>query len=160
MELIESLKTVLIETAQTLRGATRRLFMARTVKMLGRGGGQRAEKELGWNRGTIRKGLHELESGFTSIDNFSARGRKRAEEHWPRLEQDIREIVRPQSQIDPSFKTERLYTRLSAEEVRRQLIEKQGYSETDVPNRRTVSTKMNEFGFHLRKVAKSKPQKK
>jgi hypothetical protein len=108
MELVESLKTVLIETAESLRGAMRRLFMARTVKMLGRGGGQRAEKELGWNRGTIRKGLHELESGFTSIDNFSARGRKRAEEHWPRLEQDIREIVRPQSQIDPSFKTERL----------------------------------------------------
>src|SRR5664279_183400 len=154
MELVESLKTVLIETAESLRGAMRRLFMARTVKMLGRGGGQRAEKELGWNRGTIRKGLHELESGFTSIDNFSARGRKRAEEHWPRLEQDIREIVRPQSQIDPSFKTEQLYTRLSAEEVRPQLIEKKGYSETDVPNRRTVGTKMNEFGFHLRKVAK------
>ena len=38
MELIESLKAVLIETAQTLTGATRRLFMARTVKMLGRGG--------------------------------------------------------------------------------------------------------------------------
>ena len=160
MELIESLKAVLIETAQTLTGATRRLFMARTVKMLGRGGAQRAEKELSWNRGTIRKGQHELQSGFTCVDNFSARGRKRAEEHWPKLEQDIREIVGPQSQIDPSFKTERLYTRLSAEEVRSQLIEKKGYSESDVPTRRTVSTKLNEFGFHLRKVAKRKPKKK
>ena len=160
MELIESLKAVLIETAQTLTGATRRLFMARTVKMLGRGGAQRAEKELSWNRGTIRKGQHELQSGFTCVDNFSARGRKRAEEHWPKLEQDIREIVGPQSHIDPSFKTERLYTRLSAEEVRSQLIEKKGYSESDVPTRRTVSTKLNEFGFHLRKVAKRKPKKK
>lgn len=160
MELIESLKTVLIETAQTLSGATRRLFMARAVKMLGPGGAQRAEKELSWNRGTIRKGQHELESGFISIDNFSGRGRKRAEEHWPKLEQDIREIVGPQSQIDPSFKTERRYTRLSAEEVRCQLIEEKGYSESDVPTRRTVSTKLNEFGFHLRKVAKSKPKKK
>jgi hypothetical protein len=76
------------------------------------------------------------------------------------LEQDIREIVKPQSQIDPSFKTERLYTRLSAAEVRRQLIEQKGYSETDVPTRRTVSTKLNDFGFHLRKVAKRKPKKK
>ena len=92
--------------------------MARTVKMLGRGGAQRAEKELGWNRITIRKGQHELQSGFTCIDNFSARGRNRAEEHWPNLEQNIREIVGPQSQSDPSFKTERLYTRLSANEVR------------------------------------------
>ena len=138
----------------------RRLFMARTVKMLGHGGAQHAEKELSWNRGTIRKGQHELESGFISIDNFSGRGRKRAEEHWPKLEQDIREIVGPQSQNDPSFKTERHYTRLSAEEVRGQLIKEKGYSETDVPNRRTVSTKLNEFGFHLRKVAKSKPKKK
>ena len=159
MELNESLKTVLIETAQTMTGATRRLFMARTVKMFGRGGAQRAEKELNWNRGTIRKGEHELQSGFVCVDNFAARGRKRAEEHWPNLEQDIREIVGPQSQIDPSFKTERLYTRLSAEVVRSQLIEKKGYTEADVPTRRTVSTKLNEFGFHLRKVDKRKPKK-
>jgi hypothetical protein len=46
MELDASLKTVLTETAQSLTGAMRRLFMARTVKMLGRGGAQRAEKEL------------------------------------------------------------------------------------------------------------------
>ena len=160
MELTEALKTVFIETAQTLTGAVRRLFMARTVKLLGRGGAQHAEEELGWNRVTIRKGLHELESGLTCVDNFSARGRKRAEDHWPTLEQDLREIVKPQSQIDPSFKTERLYTRLSAAEVRRQLIAQKGYSETDVPTRRTVSTKLNAFGFHLRKVAKRKPKKK
>jgi hypothetical protein len=160
MELPEALKTVFMETTQTLTGAVRRLFMARTVKMLGRGGAQRAEAELGWNRGTIRKGLHELASGLTCVDHLSARGRKRAEEHWPQLEQHLREIVEPQSQIDPSFKTERLYTRLSAAEVRRQLMAQKGYTEADVPTRRTVSTKLNAFGFHLRKVAKSKPKKK
>ena len=160
MELTETMKTVFIETAKMLTGATRRLFMARTVKMLGYGGMQRAENELGWNRGTLRKGLHELESGLTCIDNTSARGRLRAEEHWPQLEQDLREIVQPDSQIDPSFKTQRLYTRLSAAEVRQQLIQQRGYAETDVPCRRTVSTKLNELGFHLRKVAKSKPKKK
>jgi len=159
MELNESLKTVLTETAESLTGAMRRLFMARSVKMLGLGGAQLAEKELKWNRGTIRKGQHELQSGFTCVDNFSGRGRKRAEEHWPKLEQDIREIVTPQSQIDPSFKTERLYTRLSAETVRSQLLEQKGYTAADVPHRRTVSTKLNEFGFHLRKVAKRKPKK-
>ena len=73
MELTETMKTVFIETAKMLTGATRRLFMARTVKMLGYGGMQRAENELGWNRGTLRKGLHELESGLTCIDNTSAR---------------------------------------------------------------------------------------
>lgn len=160
MKLTDELKTVLIETTQNLTGAPRRLFMARAVKMLGRGGAQRAEEELGWNRGTVRKGRHEMESGITCVDNLSARGRKRAEEHWPKLEQDIREIVEPQSQIDPSFKTKRLYTRLSAAEVRCQLIKQKGYAEMDAPTRRTVSTKLNEFGFYLRKVAKRKPKKK
>jgi len=145
MKLMDEMKTVFIETAQSLTGTVRRLFMARTVKMLGRGGMQRAEEELGWNRGTIRKGRHELESGVRCVDNYSARGRKRAEEHWTNLEADVREILKPQSQIDPSFKTERLYTRLSAAEVRRQLIEQKGYSETDVPSSRTVSTKLNEY---------------
>lgn len=160
MELPETLKTVFIETAKMLTGATRRLFMARTVKMLGYGGMQRAENELGWNRGTLRKGLHELESGLTCIDNTSARSQNRAEKHWPQLAHDLREIVQPHSQIDPSFKTQRLYTRLSAAEVRQQLIQQKGYAETDVPCRRTVSTKLNELGFHLRRVAKSKPKKR
>lgn len=159
MEFTEALKTVFVETAKTLTGAARRLFMARTVKMLGYGGMQWAENELGWNRGTMRKGVHELESGFTCLDNASARGRKRAEEHWPHLAQDLEAIVKPQSQIDPSFKTQRLYTRLSAAAVRQQLLQQKGYVETDLPSRRTVSTQLNALGFHLRKVAKSKPKK-
>ena len=79
MELTDSLKTLFMDMAQTLKGSTRRVFMARTVKELGSGGQRRAERELGWNRVTIRKGTHELESGFTCVDAFSARGRKRAE---------------------------------------------------------------------------------
>jgi len=160
LELTETLKTIFVETAKTLKGAARRLFMARIVQSMGRGGAQRAEEALGWNRGTLRKGGHELESGLTCVDNTSARGRDRAEEHWPTLAQDIRELVKPESQIDPSFKTERQYTRVSAATVRQQLIEKKGYAETDVPSRRTVSTQLNTLGFYLRKVAKSKPKKK
>lgn len=160
MELTEAVKTVFIETAKVLAGTARRLFLARSVKMLGHGGMQQAEAELGWNRGTIRKGLHELESGFTCIDNLAARGRKGAEEHLPNLEQDIHAILKPQSQIDPSFKTQRLYTRLSAAEVRKQLIEQKSYSDAELPTTRTLSTKLNEWGYPRRKVAKSKPKKK
>jgi len=95
MELTDALKMVFIETAQSLRGAKRRLFTARTVKMLGRGGAQRAEGELGWNRVTIRKGLHELEGGFTCIDNLSALGRKRAEELQQLLDVVVAETCQP-----------------------------------------------------------------
>ena len=68
MELTEEVKELLIKTAKELKGSARRLFMARTVRALGEGGQRRAEQELGWNCGTIRKGEHELESGMVCID--------------------------------------------------------------------------------------------
>jgi hypothetical protein len=111
MELTDSLKALFIDTAKTLKGSARRLFMARTVKELGPGGQRRAERELGWNRITIRKGTHELDSGFICLDAFSARGRKRAEDHLPHLLDDLAAIVDSQSQTDPRFRTQRLYTR-------------------------------------------------
>jgi hypothetical protein len=160
MELTDSLKSLFVETATTLKGSNRRLFMARTVQNLGPGGQRRAERELGWNRITIRKGMHELESGFICLDAFSARGRKRAEVHLPHLLDDIREIVDSQSQQDLHFRSKRLYTRLSATEVRRQLIAQKGYQDTQLPTPQTLTVKLNEMGYFPKKVAKSKPQKK
>src|SRR3954465_13595563 len=90
MELTDSVKALLVETAKSLKGSARRLFMARTVKELGAGGQHDAERELGWGRMTIRKGTHELESGFTCPDAFAARGRKRVEGHPQHLLPDIR----------------------------------------------------------------------
>lgn len=57
---------------------------------------------------------------------MSAKGRYKAEEHLPNLLEDIKNIVDSQIQIDPTFKSQRLYTRFSAAEVRKQLIEKYG----------------------------------
>ncbi len=109
MDLTESLKALFIDTAQTLKGSARRIFMARTVQELGPGGQRRAERELGWSRVTIRKGTRELERGVPIQDNFAARGRKRAEAHLPNLLTDIRALVDSQSQTDPQFRSTRLY---------------------------------------------------
>ena len=159
MELTDSLKTLLIETAKSLKGSARRLFMARSVKELGPGGQQRAARELRWGRMTIRKGMHELNSGVICIDAFPRRGRKRAEEHLPNLLTDIQAIVDSQSQADPQFRSQRLYPRLTAAEVRRQLIAHKGYSEAALPTAETIGTKLNELGSYPQKVAKSQPQK-
>ena len=159
MELTEDLKRLLIDTAKQLKGSARRQCMARTVKALGFGGASKAEREFGWNRKTIRKGMHEVESGITCLDAFGARGRKLAEEHLPHLLVDIRAIVDGQSQTDPQFKNNRLYTRLSAREVRRQLIAKFGYREEELPTATTIATKLNQMGYYPTKVAKSKPKK-
>jgi hypothetical protein len=160
MDLTNSLKSLFIDTAKTLKGSARRLFMARTVRELGLGGQRRAERELGWNRETIRKGMHELEHGVICLDNFAARGRKRAEDHLPNLLSDIAAIVDSQSQTDPQFRTNRLYTRLDAAEVRHQLIAQKGYLDAALPTVQTITTKLNALGYYPQKVAKSEPKKR
>jgi Rhodopirellula transposase DDE domain len=159
VELVREVNGLLIETAKDLKSSARRLFMARTVCALGDGGQRLAERELGWNRGTIRKGLHELECRIVCIDAFSSRGRKRSEEHLPTLLSDLTAIVDGQSQADPQFRTNRLYTRLTAAEVRRQLMVQKGYRDDELPTAETIATKLNNLGYYPKKVAKSQPQK-
>lgn len=160
MDLTDSLKALFIDTSKALKGSSRRLFMARTVKALGPGGQRLAERALGWNRSTIRKGMHELKSGFICLDAFSARGRKWAEVHLPHLLEDIRAIVDGQRQTDPQFRTQRLSTRISAAEVRRQLIAQKGYQDPEWPTVQTITATLNALGDFPQKVAKRKPQKK
>jgi hypothetical protein len=160
MELTDAVTGLLQDAAKQLKGSARRIFMARTVKELGPGGQRRAERELGWNRVTIRKGTRELESGFAIVDAFALRGRKRAEEHLPHLLADLTAIVDGQSQADPQFRTTRLYTRLTAAEVRRQLIAQRGYTDAELPTVQTIGAKLNALGYTLRAVAKTQPQKR
>jgi Rhodopirellula transposase DDE domain len=150
---------VLIDTAKALKGSQKRLFMARTVKAMGRGGQRWAEEHLGWSRVTIRKGMRELHSGLTCLDAFSARGRRPVEGRLPRLLDDIKDIADGQSQADPRFQTDRLFTRISAAEVRRQLINRKGYTDAELPTQQTINTKLNRLGYRLTRVAKCRPQK-
>jgi Rhodopirellula transposase DDE domain len=160
LELTDSLKSLFIDTARTLKGSARRLFMARTVAELGPGGQRLAQRELGWNRETIRKGMHELRSGILCCDAFALRGCKPAEDRLPDLLADIKALVDGQSQTDPPFRNNRLYTRLTAAEVRRQLIEQKGYTEAQLPQAETIGNKLNGLGYHLKKVKKSLPKKR
>ena len=147
MELTDSLKILLIATAKSLKGSARRLFMARTVKELGPGGQQRAARELRWGRMPIRKGMHELDSGVICVDAFALRGRKHAEAHLPNLLTDMQAIVDSQSQADPQFCSHRLYTRLTAAEVRRQLIAQKGSPDAALPTAETIGTKLTGCEF-------------
>jgi len=159
MELVEDVKALLVETAKSLKGSARRLFMARAVHALGEGGQRLAERELGWNRGTIRKGQHELKHGIVCLDAYSSRGRKRSEEHLPNLLSDITALVEGQIQAGPQFRTNRLYTRLTATEVRRQLITQQGYRDDELPTAETIAAELNGLGYYPKKVAKSQTPK-
>ena len=130
------------------------------VKSLdGCSGEENDARELRWGRMTIRKGMRELATGVICIDAFARRGRKRAEAHLPNLLTDMQAIVDSQSQADPQFRSYRLYTRLTAAEVRRQLIAQKGYPDAVLPTAETIGTKLHELGYYPQKVAKSQPQK-
>lgn len=158
--LVGGMKSLLKSAASKMKGSKRRRFLAETVQELGLGGQSLAERELGWNRGTIRKGMRELVTGMECKDAFRLRGRKPAEKHLPDLLNDIRDIAEPNAHVDATLRTSRVYIKLTARQVRTQLIEKKNYKDEDLPKRRTISTILNKLGYRLRKVKKNKPLKK
>jgi hypothetical protein len=108
----------------------------------------------------IRKGTHEWASGFTGLDACAARGRQPVEAHFPTLLCDRKAMVESQSQTDPQWRTTRRSTRLSAAEVRHQLIAQPGDADDALPTVPTLTTTRNALGYAPKKVAKSQPQKK
>lgn len=160
MSEIGAVKKLLQDTASSLKGYARRLFMARAVQDVFEGVVTRAEHELGWNRGTMSKGLRELRSGVECIDGRRGMtGRKPAEAHLPKLLTDIRDLVDSQSQTDARFRTHRLYTRMSVAEVRRQLRDKKGYQDAALPSAETLRCKLNKLGYHPARVQKTQVKK-
>jgi len=159
IEVRDEEKRLYRKTAEKLKGSDRRQFMAEVVKGLGIGGQTFAEQELGWNRRVIREGRRELERGKPNEEGRKRSGRHRIERKLPNLLTDIKSIVDGQSQTDPSFKSTRLYTRITAAEVRRQLIEQKGYRDKELPGEETIRLRLNDLGYTMRKVAKTKPVK-
>jgi hypothetical protein len=138
----------------------RRLFIAEVTQKLCNGSAREAESRFGWGRETVTKGLRELQSGICCVDNFQARGRTRSEERHPALASDIRAIVEPHTQADPELKSSRLYTHLTAKEVREALIDQKGYGDEELPAERTLRNILNRMNYRLKRIQKSKPLKK
>lgn len=86
-------------------------------------------------------------------------GRKKLIVRFPKLEQDIRKIVENHCSTDPRFKTEKQYVRLSIAEIKRQLLETGSYEEKSFSNS-YLNNLVNEMGYNLKKVQKTKPLKK
>lgn len=143
-----------------LTGHQRRLFQAEVTAELCGGSPRRAERHFGWGRETIRLGLHERRTGIRCLENFSARGLKRAEDLDPRLAADIRELVEPRTHADPELKSERRYTHLAAREVLELLRAEKGYAAEDLPGERSMRDILNRMGYRLKRIRKAKPLKK
>ena len=145
--------------SRRLKGYQRRLFQAEICLKLCDGNPRRAERRFGWGRQNVTQGIHEYQSGLRCLENFVAKGRRRAEERKPQLAQDIRDIVGPKSYTDPELKSSRRYSNLSAGEVREALLAK-GYRERDLPKERSMRDILNRMNFRLKRIQKGKPLKK
>jgi hypothetical protein len=137
------------------------MFLADVCLQLCSGNTREAEYRFGWGRETISKGLLERESSPAdqAASRSNNRGKKRSEEQNPQLAVDIRLIVEPHTQTDPELKTDRLYTNLSAREVRQEL-RALGYTDDALPSERTLRDILNRMNYRLKRIQKGKPLKK
>lgn len=153
-------KGVLKVAVEKLKGSDKRFVVAQIVQEYGNGGQTAVAKEFHMGRDTVRKGLHEVTSGFKCEDSFKMRGRKKVIDKLPKLEEHLRGIIDSQSQTDPKFHSTRLYTRLTITQIRKQLIKQEGYTEIELPTNQTLNTMVNNLGYKLKKIQKTKPLKK
>lgn len=146
--------------SRKLTGHRRRTFVAEVALRLCDGSPRRAEEWFGWGRETVEKGLRELRTGVPIVDNFQARGRKRFEDLHPEFAVDLQDVVEPWTHADPELKSERRYLNLTSREVRRELIERKGWRDEDLPAERTLREILNRMNYRLKRVRKGKPLKK
>ena len=147
---------LLVSAAARLRGMDRRIFLAEVCETLCDGNARQAEYRFGWGRETIEKGMAEqsmTETERAAQPSSGNRGRKPTEEQNPRLAIDIRLIVEPHTHTDPELKTDRLYTNMSAGEVRAAL-RKKGYREKELPSERTLRDILNRMNYRLKRIQK------
>lgn len=145
-------KEIYMETAEILQGSARRMFMARVVKLFGKGGQRLAERELGWNRTTIRKGLKELATGRATPKKATTCGRRPIEKILPNLLKDLKETMDLLMQDDPVYQETQFYTSVTVSKVRQQLIDKKGYHPTSLPSNETIRRRLNTLNYRLKKT--------
>src|SRR4051794_39737938 len=158
-ESIERTDALIRSAARRLTGFQRRAFQAEVAAKLCGGNARQAERRFGWGRETVEKGLHERRTGIRCLEDFVSRGRRRVEDLDPRLAADIRAIAEPHTYADPSLKSSRRYTNLSAAEVLEALIAR-GHARADLPAERTMRNVLNRMNYRLKRIRKGKPLKK
>ena len=145
--------------ANTMNRVKRRQFQAQVVLDHCDGNTSLAKTVFGWDQETTRKALHEMETGKIIPDRHR-KSRPTFSEKLPNLQNDIRSLVDPNSQTHPTFKNTFRYTRMTARAVLEALVQEKGYQKKKLPAESTMRDLLNKMGYRLRRVQKTKPQKK
>jgi hypothetical protein len=145
--------------ASKMTGAVRRAFQAEMARDYCANSARTAETIFGWSRSAVQKGIDELKSNIQIADKPRS-GRPSYSQKLPNLQDDIRSLVDPHSQTHPTFKTTFRYTRMTAKAVIEALVQEKGYKKEDLPALSTMRDLLGKMNYRLRRVQKTKPQKK
>jgi Rhodopirellula transposase DDE domain len=156
---LQQITDLRLATAQ-MSGTKRRAVQAEMAEQYCGGNPRQAERMCGWSRETVAVGLAERRRGVTCLGGQAAfSGRKRWEDPHPQAAAALRALAEAQAQQEPTFRTARAYTRLTANAAIAAL-RAQGFAKKGLPAPSTMAGILNRLGFRLRKVLKAKPQKK
>lgn len=159
-ELSEKVKLIIKDAAKKMELAKRREYIAKVTLEFFDGNARKAEREFGWGRNTIQKGIREKATGIKCAGSYAERGRRKTEDKNTQLAEDIKNLADPKSQADPKFQTAFAYTRITAKAVRDELIKKKGYADEDLPCENTIGNMLNRLEYRLKRIQKTKPEKK
>jgi len=153
-------KILIKDACKRLTGYKRRAYQADITMEYFDGNACKSEREMGWGRECVTKGLNEAQSGIRCMDNYQGRGRKKTEDTISGIKEDIISIAEPQTQADPAMKSSLTYTRITGKALKKALIDEKGYNGEDLPSENTLINMLNRMGYNLKRVLKSKPAKK
>ena len=158
-ELTEDIIQTIQSAAKLLTGYKRRQFQAQMALKYCNGSARQAETTFGWGRAAVGTGLNERRTGIRCLEAYELRGRKKSEQRCPKLKGHIHRLVEPQAQADPKFQTALAYTRITARAVR-QALQAVPELKDAVPGRQTIGVVLNRLGYRLRRVLKTRPEKR
>lgn len=116
-------------------------------------------KIFGLSRITIRKAIKLFKKELPYKLEIETRGRKLLIAKYPNLKQDIEKIIEDSLSIDPHFKSEKQYVKMTIKEIKTRLIETGKYNDKSFSNS-YLNDLVNQMGYGLKKVQKTKPLKK
>jgi hypothetical protein len=140
MSVSQAIRDALRSVASGVTGSARRSIQAWAAKTYCHGSARHAETVFGWNRQTVASGIRESESPpAKSGTSPETRGRPSLERTQPELVTHAVQLLGTQSQVDPKFQTETLYTRMTGESLRAALAESLNIPISRLPAPRTPS---------------------
>ena len=154
----KTIKTIM-NAARKMTRIDRRRFQAQVVMDHCNGNTSLARVIFGWDQRTTQKAILEMKTGKFIADQ-PRNGRNSFSEKLPNLQTDIRSLVDPNSQTHPTFENTFRYTRMTAQAVLDALVREKGYKKEELPALSTMRELLGKMGYRLRRVQKTKPQKK